>query len=55
MDFMANDTVAELLQNKGNKILPITIINSGLFKTGSYPEYEDLCRALDIEPVAMES
>jgi hypothetical protein len=55
LDFIANKTVAELLQNKGNKILPITLVNRGLFKTGSYPVYEDLCRALDIEPVAMES
>jgi hypothetical protein len=55
MGFMANKTVAELLQNNGNKILPITVVNSGLFKTGGYPEYEDLCRALDIEPVAIKS
>lgn len=50
-DFMDNKTVAELLQKKGKNVLPITIVDGRMFKTGEYPLYEDLCKALGIEPV----
>ena len=48
-EFMANKTVADLLHKNGKKILPITVVNSEVFKTGGYPDYEELCRALNIE------
>ena len=50
-EFMNNKTVAELLHKNGKKVLPITIVNNKVLKTGEYPSYEDLCNALGIEPL----
>lgn len=50
-EFLANKTVADLLHKNGKKILPITIINGNVFRTGEYPSYEDLCKSLGIEPM----
>ncbi len=50
-DFMANTVVAELLHKNGKKILPIILVNGEVFKTGEYPLYEDLCKALGIDPL----
>jgi hypothetical protein len=50
-EFLANKTVAELLHKNGKKILPITVVNNEIFMTGEYPDYEGLCRALNIEPM----
>ena len=49
--FLANKKIADLLRGNGKKILPITLVNSQVFKTGAYPSYEDLCKGLDIEPL----
>jgi len=51
MEFMSNKTVADLLHKNGKKTLPITVINGEVFKTSAYPVYEDLCKALNIEPM----
>jgi len=48
--FMDNKQVAELLHQNGKKILPVILVNNEVFRTGEYPAYEDLCKALDIEP-----
>jgi len=48
--FMDNKKIAELLHKNGKKILPVTLVNGEVFRTGEYPAYEDLCRALGIEP-----
>ena len=50
-DFMANTVVAELLHKNGKNILPIILVNGEVFKTGEYPLYEDLCKALGIDPL----
>ena len=50
-EFMANKKVADLLHKNGIKALPVTIINEEVFKTGEYSSYDDLCKALDIEPL----
>lgn len=50
-EFMANKKIAVMLQKNGKKILPVTVINSEVFKTGEYPVYEDICKALGIEPM----
>jgi sulfur carrier protein ThiS len=50
-DFMTNKTVADLLHKNGKKVLPITMVNGSVFKTGEYPAYEELCKALSIEPL----
>jgi len=50
-EFMANKTVAALLQKNGKKTLPIIIVNGEVFRTGEYPAYEDLCETLGIEPL----
>ena len=49
--FLDNKKVADLLHTSGKKVLPITIVNGDIFKTGEYPAYEDLCKALGIEPL----
>jgi Arsenical resistance operon protein ArsD len=48
--FMDNKKIGELLQKNGKKILPVTLVNGEVFRTGEYPAYEDLCSALGIEP-----
>ena len=50
-DFMANKAIADLLHKNGKKALPVTIVNGEVLKTGEYPAYEELCRALNIEPL----
>lgn len=49
--FMDNPKVKDLLISKGKDILPITIVNGEIFKTGEYPSYEELCKALGLEPI----
>ena len=49
--FMVNIAIANLLQEQGKKVLPITVVNGEVFKTGEYPLYEDLCKELGIEPL----
>lgn len=50
-DFLANQTVADLLQTEGKKVLPVTLVNDQVLRTGEYPSYEELCKALGIEPL----
>jgi len=50
-DFMANMKIADLLHKNGRKVLPITVVNGEVFRTGKYPDYEELCTELNIEPV----
>ena len=50
-EFMANRTVSDLLHKNGKKILPITVVNGEVIRTGEYLSYEDLCRVLNIEPM----
>ena len=50
-EFMTNKKVADLLHKNGQKVLPVIVVNGDVFKTGAYPGYEDLCKALDIEPL----
>lgn len=50
-EFMSNKAIADLLHKNGKKVLPITFVNNEVFKTGEYPSYEDLCKALGIEPL----
>lgn len=49
--FMANKTITDLLRQKGSKMLPLTLVEGKVFKTGEYPSYEDLCRELGIAPL----
>ena len=50
-EFMDNRIVADLLHKNGKKVLPIVIVNGEVFRAGEYPSYEDLCKALNIEPM----
>lgn len=49
--FLANREIADLLHGIGKKVLPVTIVNGKVFKTGGYPLYEDLCKELGIDPL----
>lgn len=50
-DFAANKEVAELLRANGKKILPVTVVDGKVFKTGAYASYAELCAALGLEPL----
>ena len=52
-EFMSNSLVSDLLRKNGKKILPVTIVNGEVFKTGGYPSYEEMCGALKIKPSAL--
>jgi len=51
MEFMKNKKIADLLHKNGKKALPVTFVNDEIFRTGEYPAYEELCKALGIEPM----
>ena len=53
-EFMSNKIVAELLNKNGKKILPVTLINGEIFRTGGYPSYEEMCGVLKIKPSALK-
>ena len=40
--FITNEKILELVKNEGNDILPITLLNGEVIKTGSYPSSEEL-------------
>ncbi len=50
-EFLENKKIAELLHKGGKKVLPVTMINGEVFKTGAYPDYEEICKVLNIEPM----
>ena len=52
-EFMSNAKVAELLRKHGKDVLPVTLINGEVFKTGGYPSCEEMCGALGIKPSAL--
>ncbi|MFK4879964.1 arsenite efflux transporter metallochaperone ArsD [Lactococcus petauri] len=48
--FVVNETILNLLQSKGNEILPVTMVDGTVIKTGSYPTITELqahCETLD--------
>lgn len=53
--FMDNIQIAGLLHENGKKILPVTLVNNEVYRTGEYPSYKDLCKALGIEPQAFRN
>lgn len=50
-DFAANKEVTELLRANGKKILPVTLIDGKVVKTGAYLSYVELCAALGLQPL----
>jgi hypothetical protein len=42
MKFMANMEVGKLVRENGQKILPITVIDGKVIKSGAYPTLEEL-------------
>lgn len=40
--FTKNEAVLKELQEKGNDVLPITLVNDTIVKTGSYPTNEEI-------------
>ncbi len=44
--FMQNEVVAGLLNEKGIDVLPVTLVNGEVFATGRYPSYEELAVAI---------
>lgn len=46
MKFMANMEVGRLVKEKGQQILPITVVNGKVIKSGEYASLEELKSAL---------
>lgn len=44
--FMQNEVVAALLNEKGMEVLPVTLVNGEVFATGKYPSFEELAAAI---------
>ena len=51
-EVMANPEVAKAIHSKGKQALPMTFVNGTLFKSGIYPNYEELCDALAITAIS---
>ena len=50
-EFLANSKIADLLKKNGKKALPVILVNGEVFKSGEYPSYENICKALNIKPL----
>lgn len=42
MKFMANMEVGKLVKENGQKVLPVTVLDGKVIKSGSYPSLEEL-------------
>jgi len=40
--FLGNRAVLDLIREKGASVLPITLVNNEIVRSGSYPSYEEL-------------
>jgi len=49
--FMQTECVAELVNAHGKDILPITLVDGKVFKTGAYPGKDELLTALGLKEV----
>ncbi len=49
--YLDRPEVSTLLHRGGKKILPITLVDGEVFRTGTYPTYQELCQSLGIEPL----
>lgn len=46
--FVQNEAVKQLLQEKGNSVLPIIIADGEIVVTGRYPDRDELCKVLGL-------
>lgn len=46
MKFMANIEIGKLVRKNGQKILPVTVVDGKVIKTGSYPTLDELKSSL---------
>ncbi len=47
-EFVKNKEINELIMEKGIEILPVTLVEGKIVKTGSYPNNEELKNFLDV-------
>lgn len=47
-EFIKNQEVNQLMMDKGIEILPLTIVDTNIVKTGSYPTNEEIMKFLDV-------
>lgn len=50
--FVNNQTILKLLQEKGNDILPVTLVDGEIVKEGAYPTLEEFGKFGDVHFVA---
>lgn len=48
MEFVDNEKISKLLEENGVEILPVTIVDNTVIKTGGYPSNEEIVRFLDV-------
>jgi hypothetical protein len=48
-DFISNKVINDLLQKEGAEILPVTLVDGEIAKTGGYPTNEEFSRWLDVK------
>ena len=48
-DFISNQVISNILQKEGADILPVTLIDGKVAKTGEYPTNEELSKWLNVE------
>ena len=53
-EFIKNKELNNLMMEKGLEILPVTIVDNIVVKTGSYPTNEELIKFLDVSPSFIE-
>jgi len=48
-DFISNKVISDLLQKEGADILPITLLDGAVIKTGTYPTNAEIAQWLETE------
>lgn len=48
MAFVTNAVINKLITDKGLDVLPVTLVNGNVVKTGAYPTKEEILKLLDL-------
>jgi len=55
MEFITNTDVNKLLADKGVDVLPVTVVNGKVVKTGAYPATKEILALLDLPESTLPS
>lgn len=54
LEFAKNGTVTDFMKDKGLEVLPVTLLNGEVVKTGSYPSTEELSQWTGVDKKDLE-